>query len=333
MAYDGKLLAKARGELERIREENRIKLQRRQDKIYAAIPEIRDIDRSMQGHMFKLTRLTLSGAPDIKERINEIERENLDLQARKAELLVSRGYPTNYLEPEYYCPVCQDRGMVGAGICSCVEKLYNKALTFELGSLIKHGDESFERFDLSLYSDSPDAKYGGVVPRQVMAKIFEACRSFADNFPDVSANLILQGEPGLGKTYLSACIARVVAAKGLSVCYETAVAALDAYEQQKFCRDSAEGEEAAAKVRRMSDCDLMILDDLGTEMPTPMAMSALYTLINTRLVKGKKTIISTNLSDEQLEKRYTPQICSRLAGEFLHLPFAGEDIRRIKKGV
>ena len=83
----------------------------------------------------------------------------------------------------------------------------------------------------------------------------------------------------------------------------------------------------------MSDCDLMILDDLGTEMPTPMAQSALYTLINTRLVKGKKTIISTNLSDEQLEKRYTPQICSRLAGEFLHLPFAGEDIRRIKKGV
>ena len=333
MAYDGKLLAKARGELERIREENRIKLQRRQDKIYAAIPEIRDIDRSMQGHMFKLTRLTLSGAPDIKERINEIERENLDLQARKAELLVSRGYPTNYLEPEYYCPVCQDRGMVGAGICSCVEKLYNKALTYELGSLIKHGDESFERFDLNLYSNVPDAKYGGTVPRQSMEKTFAACRSFADNFPDVSANLILQGDPGLGKTYLSACIARVVAQKGLSVCYETAVAALDAYEQQKFCRDSAEGGEAAAKVRRMSDCDLMILDDLGTEMPTPMAMSALYTLINTRLVKGKKTIISTNLSDEQLEKRYTPQICSRLAGEFLHLPFAGEDIRRIKKGV
>lgn len=333
MAYDGKLLAKARGELERIREENQIKLQRRQERIYNTIPEIRRIDSALQSHMVRLMRLTLSGTPDIKERISEIERENLELQARKAQLLTQRGYPVDYLEPEYHCHLCQDKGMVGANICSCVEKLYNQALTYELGTLIKHGDESFERFDLMLYSDSPDARYGGVVPRQVMAKVYEACRKFAENFPNVSANLILQGDPGLGKTYLSACIARVVAAKGLSVCYESAVAALDAYEQQKFCRDTAEGEEAAAKVRRMSDCDLMILDDLGTEMPTPMAQSALYTLINTRLVKGKKTIISTNLSDEQLEKRYTPQICSRLAGEFLHLPFAGEDIRRIKKGV
>jgi len=333
MAYDGKLLAKARGELERIREENQIKLQRRRERIYNTIPEIRRIDGALQSHMVRLMRLTLSGAPDIKERISEIERENLELQAKKAELLTQRGYPVDYLEPEYHCSICQDKGMVGANICSCVEKLYNKALTYELGTLIKHGDESFERFDLTLYSDSPDARYGGVVPRQVMTKVFEACRKFAENFPNVSANLILQGDPGLGKTYLSACIARVVAAKGLSVCYESAVAALDAYEQQKFCRDTAEGEEASAKVRRMSDCDLMILDDLGTEMPTPMAQSALYTLINTRLVKGKKTIISTNLSDEQLEKRYTPQICSRLAGEFLHLPFAGEDIRRIKKGV
>ena len=332
MAYDGKLLAKARGELEKIREDNRSLLRRRTEQVYSTVPEIREIDRRLQGHMAQLARLTLSRSADIKERIAALEEESLSLQMRKAELLTEKGFGADYLNEIYHCRLCHDSGMRGASPCECVDKLYNRALTYELGSLIKHGDESFERFDLSLYSDSYDPGYG-VVPRETMAKVLDICRKYARNFPDVSANLIMQGAPGLGKTFLSACIARVVAEKGLSVCYESAVAALDAYEQQKFSRDSAEGEAGAAKVRRMSECDLMILDDLGTEMPTPMAQSALYTLINSRLVKGKKTIISTNLSDEELEKRYSPQICSRIAGEFLHLPFAGQDIRRIKKGV
>ena len=332
MAYDGKLLAKARAELETIRENNKATLRQRTERVYAQVPEIREIDRRLQKQMLQLVRLTISRAPELREQIHALEEENLSLQMRRAELLTAHGFGAKYLDEIYYCPLCRDSGMLGAVPCSCVEKLYNKALTYELGSLIKHGDESFVRFDLSLYSNEFDAAYG-IIPRETMAKVYDICRRYADSFPRVSSNLIFQGNPGLGKTYLSACIARVVAEKGFSVCYESAVAALDAYEQQKFCRDSAEGAAASAKVRRMSSCDLMILDDLGTEMPTPMAQSALYTLINTRLVTGKKTIISTNLTDEELEKRYTPQICSRIDGEFLHLPFAGQDIRRLKKGV
>lgn len=330
MAYDGKLLAKAREALEHIREENRITLQRRKARVYAIVPEIEEIDRKLQSHMAQLVRLTLTKAPDLRQRIAALEEENLSLQMRRAELLTQRGFGLDYLDEIYHCPLCKDSGMQGTQPCVCVEKLYNQALTQTLSSLLKHGDESFARFDLSLYSDSFDPAYG-VVPREIMGKVFDICRKYADNFPQVTANLILQGRPGLGKTYLSACIAREVSAKGLSVCYESCVAALDAYEQQKFCRDTLEGEAAAVKVQRMTGCDLMILDDLGTEMPTPMAMSALYTLINSRLVQGKKMIISTNLSDEELEKRYTPQICSRLAGEFLHLPFAGQDIRRLRR--
>ena len=158
-------------------------------------------------------------------------------------------------------------------------------------------------------------------------------KRFADKFPAVSANLLLQGGTGLGKTYLSACIARVIAARGFSVCYDTAAAALDNYERAKFSRDTPDGEAAAVKIRRMESCDLMILDDLGTEMPTPMGQSALYTLVNSRLVNGKKTIISTNLTDEELNKRYTPQIASRILGEFQCLPFVGTDIRRMKRGL
>ena len=161
----------------------------------------------------------------------------------------------------------------------------------------------------------------------------EACRRYAENFSDSSTNLLFQGGTGLGKTYLSACIARVVSARGFSVCYDTASAALDNYEKAKFSRDTEEGEAAAVKIRRMESCDLMILDDLGTEMTTSMSQSALYTLINTRLVDKKPTIVSTNLSDDELTRRYTPQIASRILGEFQCLPFVGTDIRRMKRGI
>ena len=197
---------------------------------------------------------------------------------------------------------------------------------------MRRGDESFQHFDLSYYPTEPDPETG-LVPRDVMRRVSEACRRYAENFSDSSRNLLFQGGTGLGKTYLSACIARVVSARGYSVCYETAAAALDNYEKAKFNRDTEEGEAAAVRIKRMESCDLMILDDLGTEMPTPMAQSALYTLVNNRLVNERRTIISTNLTNDELNRRYTPQIASRILGEFQCLPFVGTDIRRLKRGL
>lgn len=332
MAYDGRLLARARNELDKIRGENQAEQQRRRALAYARLPELERIDGSLRGHMTELVRLTISRRPDIKEQIDDLKERNLDLQMRRAELLTQAGFGPDYLDEIYSCPLCRDTGLYEGGVCSCLDRLYNRELTKELGTLMRRGDESFESFDLNLYPREADpVKH--VVPRETMALTYAACRRFAENFSPASPNLLLQGGTGLGKTYLSACIARVVADKGFSVCYESAATALDYFEAAKFSRDTEEGEAAAVRTRRMQDCDLMILDDLGTEMVTPMSQSALYTLINTRLVRGKKTIISTNLTDEQLQKKYTPQICSRIAGEFTALPFVGRDIRRMKKGV
>ena len=330
MAYDGKLLARARGELDKQKAANRAEQLRRQGEVYAALPEIGRIDTALRGHMARLVRLTIAGGPAMAEEIRKIREENLDLQMRRAELLVEKGFPPEYLDELFDCPKCRDSGVYEARPCSCLERLYNEELTKELGVLLQSGDERFERFDLSLYSDSFDPALGGS-PRQAMQLVYEGCRRFADNFPQVSANLLLQGGTGLGKTYLSACIARVVADKGYSVCYDSAASALEAFEAQKFARDPETAEAAAARVRRMLDCDLMILDDLGTEMITSVTVSALYTLINSRLNAGKKTIISTNCTDEELLRKYTPQICSRIKGEFLRLPFVGRDIRLLKK--
>ena len=264
------------------------------------------------------------------EEIQNIREENLDLQMRRAELLTEHGYPIEYLDEIISCPECQDTGLVNGVLCACMERRYNHELTKELSALLRNGNESFEQFDLNYYSDQPEAE-SGISPRQAMTIAFQACRHFAYSFPDISQNLLLRGGTGLGKTYLSACIARVVAEKGFSVCYDTAFSALEAFEKQKFSRSPEDAEAASVRVSRMLSCDLMILDDLGTEMVTPMSVSALYTLLNSRLNAGLHTVISTNCTNEELERRYTPQICSRIHGEFLELPFYGTDIRLMQK--
>lgn len=330
MKYDGNLLARARNELDRQRAKNQAEQLFRQQTVYARVPEIGDIDRRLRGHMAELVRLTIGRSADMAERIDRIREENLDLQMRRAELLTEYGFGAEYLNEIVSCPLCRDTGIYEGRVCSCLEKLYNKELTKELGTLMRRGDESFEKFDLNLYPAEFDPVQQ-LVPREKMRLVFDACRRYAETFSADSPNLLFRGGTGLGKTYLSACIARVVAGRGFSVCYESAAAALESYETSKFSRDSAEGEAAAVRVRRMESCDLMILDDLGTEMVTSMSQSALYTLINNRLVGGRPTIISTNCSEEELHKKYNPQIASRILGEFLCLPFVGQDIRRLKK--
>ena len=310
MTYDGKLLARARAELEKDRAANRDEMLRRRGEVYARVPEIREIDTALRAQMARLVRLTISKSPALADELEQLKEENLNLQMRRAELLTERGFGAGYLDEIVSCFKCRDTGIYEGGV-------------------MRRGDESFERFDLTLYPDVPDPATGKI-PREVMRRVSDTCRRYAEGFSASSPNLLFQGGTGLGKTYLSACIARVVAASGFSVCYDTASAALEAYERAKFSRDTEEGEAAAVRVRRMESCDLMILDDLGTEMTTSMSQSALYTLINTRLVDKKPTIVSTNLSDDELTRRYTPQIASRILGEFRCFPFVGEDIRRKK---
>ena len=321
MALDGKLLARARENLENIHADNVAEHYLRQEKIYSRIPEIERIDTRLRTQMAELVGLTLRGGAELNAAIKALEDESLALQAKKAELLVERGYEMDYLDDIFSCKTCRDTGYFGGKMCSCLKAMYNAEVTRELGTLLKNSDECFEKFDLSLYGDA----------RESMEIVYNTCREYANSFSERSMNLMFQGGTGLGKTFLSACIARVVAGNGHSVCYDTASSALEAFETKKFSRDAQAAENAAVKVERMLDCELMILDDLGTEMPTPMSVSALYTLINTRLVNGRKTVISTNLTDAELSKRYNPQICSRLEGEFTKLPFFGSDIRLTKK--
>ena len=314
MNYDGKILARARDQLDRIRANNETEHQLRVSEAYAACPEIRSCDEKMRAQMTELVRITLSRDGESADRIDRLREENLALQARRRELLRTLGRGADWLDPIVSCPKCGDTGVYGGGVCECLKKLYNAELTRDVGVLLKNGKKSFESFDLTLYDEEARPK---------MKEVLEFARSFSEHFPEGPNNVLFQGGTGLGKTFLSACVASVVSEKGYSVCYDSASAVIGCFEAQKFARS----EEADARVRRMLACDLLILDDLGTEMPTPMADSALYTLINTRLEAGKKMIISTNLSFDELKKRYSPQIYSRLRGTFDRLRFVGSDIR------
>ena len=329
MALDGKLLAQARKKLEDIRRHNEDTQSARQREIYARLPQVRNIDVRLQNQMRDLASIAMRRDAEAKQALKALEDENLALQARRAELLVAAGYPETYTDDIYSCPDCQDKGYFMDGrMCACLKKLYNAEVTQDLSGLLK-GDEQFGAFRLDYYSNQPDAN--GNVPREIMEIILTKCKNYAANFSATSPNLVFSGAPGLGKTFLSACIARTVSQKGYSVAYESCSAALSAFEKEKFSRDVDEATAAGAKVRRYLDCDLLILDDLGTEMNTMFTQSALYTIINQRLIDNKQTIISTNLDETMLSAQYSPQITSRLLGEFRWLRFLGSDIRQMKK--
>ena len=323
---DGRVLALAREEKENIRRGAVQTDRRRHEEVYARVPEMRQLDRQIAALVPRAAAAALGGGRDLEE----LRRESLDLQARRAELLVENGWPIDYLDGAWDCPRCRDTGYVRGQMCSCLKKLYGKAQARELSALLKLGSESFGTFDLGLYDDRPDPA-SGVAPRVQMETVFGICYDYALDFGKRRENYLFRGGTGLGKTFLSACIAREVANQGYSVVYETAVGALAAFEAQKFSRDGEDSAQAEALVRRMCACDLLILDDLGTEMTTEFSRSAFYTLINTRLLGRKKTVISTNLTAAQMAKRYTPQIISRLEGEYQVLAFAGTDIRVLKK--
>lgn len=324
---EGRLLARARAKQETLRAANRAEEDRRRREIYAKIPEIERIDASLRAIMSELVRLAMRQSARPAE---ELESESLALQERRAALLAQNGYVRTYLDPIYTCPHCRDTGWADERICECLQKLYRAEQTAELAPLLRQGNETFENFRLGYYSPVvPEA--GGVSPRTQMERILRTCRAYAERFGAQSPNLLFTGEPGLGKTFLSAAIARVVAAKGCGVAYDTASGLLAAFEREKFSRDTDEASDAASRVRQLTSCDLLILDDLGTEMPTAFTQSALYALLDGRLRAGKKTIVSTNLDRGGIESRYGAALASRLGGEYEWLEFLGRDIRAQRK--
>jgi len=331
MGYDPNVLRRATQRLEEGRKHRSEQLQLRRREVYARQPRLSQLDRAMRGTMAELIGATLRRGEDTTAAVEAIREKNLALQRERAELLEQMGLPGDALDDTPACALCGDTGWKGASMCQCLKRLCTQEQIKELSKLLELGEQSFDSFRLDYYSQTPWPGKGAS-PRENMELVYEVCLNYAQKFGRFYfKNLFLSGAPGLGKTFLSACIARTVSENGYSVVYDTAGNIFAQFETRKFQRDASDFQEARDDTRRYLTCDLLILDDLGSELTTQFVQSALYELINTRLVSGKHTVISSNLTMEEAARRYSPQIASRLEGEYHVLHFFGDDIRLLKK--
>ncbi len=331
MPYDANVLRRATRRLEEESRLRREETERRRQEAYARQPRLEQLDRRIQGTMAGLVAAALRQGGDASAAVRAVREENQALQQERAVLLGAMGLPPDALDDSPACPLCRDTGWQGAKMCRCLRELCAREQIKELSKLLDLGEQSFDTFRLDYYSQTPYPGRGAS-PRGNMELVYDVCLSYATKFGRFAIkNLFLSGAPGLGKTFLSACIARTVSENGFSVVYDTAGNVFAQFEARKFLRDSPNGLDARDETRRYLNCDLLILDDLGSELTTQFTQSALYELVNTRLVAGKHTVISSNLSMEEAARRYAPQIVSRLDGEYHVLHFFGDDIRLVRK--
>lgn len=328
MAYDKKLLADARRALERDRAARLDELEERRRDVYAREPRIRAIDRELSSTAAAVLKAAMESGGDPEAAIAQLRDRNLSLQEERARLLRGLGLPGDYLTDKPLCAKCGDTGYNGSALCVCVKERYAQLLKKQLSAVLPIQDQNFSRFNMGYYSTRPDARLG-VSPRENMEYNLDECKAYAANFGKDSPNLLLYGSTGLGKTFLSTCIAEAVSARGFSVAYDTAINIVSAYETIKF--GNGDGAAAAERAARYERADLLIIDDMGTEMGTAFTVSALYNLINNRLMAKRPMIINTNLLPEALSEKYSPAVASRLLGEFMALRFFGDDIRLLKK--
>ncbi len=328
MAYDGKVMSRALQRFEQERQQRQEEYQSRRERIFRRQPRLREIENELRATMSRIISAALRKGNDPRPAVERLRDDNLRLQQEKRSLLRQMGLPEDCLDEKPACPLCNDTGYQDGRVCQCLRTYYAQEQQLELSRMLDLGNQSFDSFNLDWYSDRLAPGQPKSARQHMEERVYETCVNYAHSFGKKMNNLLLFGAPGLGKTHLSAAIAREVSGKGFSVVYDTAGHVFERFEVQKFSR---EGEEADSDVTRVLNCDLLILDDLGTEMTTAFVQSALYQIVNTRLMERKSTIISTNLTPEKLSQRYSPQLASRIEGEYQLLPFVGEDIRKLKR--
>ncbi len=286
----------------------------RRDELHLRLPRVAEIDAQIRAFSFR----ALNG-----ESADKLRADSERLNDERANLLTAAGYSPDYDEPKFECSQCNDSGYVkDLKVCSCVKNMVANSNYTE--SSLARGliDKNFDNFSLKYYSEENGE-------RIQMEKALKGCKKYAENFPnDEAAGILFTGGTGLGKTHLSAAIANAVAAKGMSVIYESAQQIFDTCDAVRFNRLEL------SERKKYENCKLLVIDDLGAECITQYSVSSIASLIDLRIVNGRKTIISTNLTPDKIRKTYGERTYSRLLGEFRVLKFMGKDIRMQKiKGI
>ncbi|WIF95829.1 ATP-binding protein [Caminicella sporogenes] len=313
-------------EYEKKRDRAQRELEYRKSQVYEIIPRIKEIDDEISKTGIKISKAILQNTDNYLEKVNEIKEYTKKLKQEKAILLTENNIPLNFLEIQYECSKCKDSGFLDSGEkCNCFkQKLIDKAYEMSnISHLLKK--ENFKNFNIDLFSDEK-FEDENLSPKQNMLKILNICEGFVFNFDKKNdENLLFYGSTGLGKTYLCNCIAKSLLDKGKIVIYQTAFKILEILEEYKF--NSNQSPEIKLSYELLFDCDLLIIDDLGTELANKFTNIEIFNIINSRLIQNKKTIISTNLSPADIIKIYGERTASRIFGKFTILKFYGPDLR------
>ena len=313
---------RAKQVLDRRRETAEREAEQRTEELELLSPELRALNRKLSAAGLKAVQLAIAGDQAAMDKLRD---ENLADQERRREILESLGSSEEALEVHYTCPVCNDTGVVGNHYCDCFKRLVKSLQTENLNAVSPAGDSSFDNFNLEYYRGVTDPETG-VDAYSRMGQIVSYCEAYAEDYGLSSPSLILYGNTGLGKTHLSLAIANKAIEKGFNVVYGSAHNLLSEIEKEHFGRlktdDSPED--------NVLNADLLILDDLGAEFSTSFTVSMVYNIINTRILKGLPTIISTNLWYDEISDKYGNRVYSRIIGNYTPLEFAGRDVRQLK---
>jgi DNA replication protein DnaC len=298
----------------------------RKEEIYERVPNLEELDRGISLLSIRLSKLFLSKAEDLNEEMSKIRREINDLKKQKKTLYEKYNIPENFIQLDYQCKLCNDSGYTPDGKrCKCFNKQIIDYLYKMSNMTHMLNKENFDTFDINVYSNEI-YQNEKLTPKQNMYKILETCEDFCNNFSKVNINLLFYGGTGLGKTFMCNCIAKTLIDKEKTVLYQTAFNLFEIIENHKFNKIN-ETEENRINYNMIFECELLIIDDLGTEFNNSFTNGELFNIINERLITEKKTIISTNLSLEQLAETYSDRIMSRVFNNFVPLKFFGKVVR------
>lgn len=305
MTYPTVVLKRASEQLKKRREENKQISRKKKEKVYIDLPELKKISTEISSLMKKI--------PQNETDVAFIKKELQSLVAKRDKVLAENGYPADYLEDYYECPLCKDEGFVGSEPCECYRKmiLSEAYLCSNLAEKIK--TENFATFSLEIHSE-----------KKYMECILQKAKKYCKKAEDIKKNLLFTGPTGTGKTFLSSAIAKEFLDQGAFVLYYSATRLSNLLDDAKFRRDNSDSLEY---VNLIADCDLLIVDDLGTEYAFGYPQSQLFDLLEGRMLSGKRTVISTNMDLDELNQKYSPRFVSRILGNYEIFLFQGKDLR------
>ncbi len=300
----------------------------RKERFFKKYPEAQELERQLSYTMTNLIRAMLGNKNGLNEAMQKLKAENMATQMRLKQIYARAGITQKALEPHFVCEKCKDKGNIDGKVCDCYKQLVKEIAYNQLNELSPLKLSSFETFSLHYYSDVIKNEKR-VSEREQMRLYLEKCKSYVDTFGSDSKSMIMRGDTGLGKTHLSLAIANELIKKGFGVIYCSAPDILSQLEKEQFGKGYNKSEESVEDA--LKECDLLILDDIGSEFSTTFTKNKIYNLINYRLSCNRPTIISTNFTFKELEQTYSQRLISRIIGEYIVLNFVGHDIRQMKR--